>query len=114
MRRELPGLRYSSLFTAVPVPFAGTRGRNSVTHYCSFEAHFPPGSDVYLLRYRESVIDLNTEISDRTLYPGMPEQELDGAKIACATVNERRLRPSKRMGAKETWILPNRGDPFRD
>jgi hypothetical protein len=35
-----------------------------------------------LFRYCEGVIDLDAEITDRTLDLGMPEQKLDGPEIA--------------------------------
>jgi hypothetical protein len=55
-----------------------------------------PGiSDINLFRYCQSVIDLDTEISDRTFDLGVPEQELDGPKIAGAAIDQCRLCTSQ-------------------
>lgn len=47
----------------------------------------PPKSDVNLFCYREGVVDLNAEISDRTFDLGVPQKELDGSQIAGSSVD---------------------------
>ena len=38
--------------------------------------------DVNLFCYRDGVVDLDAEISDRTFDLGVPQMELDGSQIA--------------------------------
>jgi len=51
----------------------------------------PDSSDVDLLGYGKSVIDLNTKVAHRALDLFMPQQELYCSQIASAPVNEGRL-----------------------
>ena len=44
----------------------------------------PGTSDLSLFRYREGVVDLDAEISDRALDLGVTEQELDRPQVAGA------------------------------
>src|SRR5215475_12631585 len=48
----------------------------------------PSCSDVDLFRYRDSVIDLNTEVSDGALDLGMAQQELDRSQVACPSIDQ--------------------------
>jgi hypothetical protein len=41
-----------------------------------------------LFRYRQGIIDLDAEISDRAFDLGMPEQELDGPEITRAPIDQ--------------------------
>src|SRR4051794_27091576 len=60
---------------------------------------FCPGtSDLSLFRYRERVIHLDAEISDRALDLGVTEQELDRPQVAGAPVDQGSLRPPQRVG----------------
>jgi hypothetical protein len=52
-------------------------------------------SNVDLFGYRESIINLDTEIADRALDLGMTEQQLDGPQIAGATIDQRGLGPTQ-------------------
>ena len=52
----------------------------------------PLVSDVKLLSDVESIIHLNTKIPYRALDLGVSEQQLDGAQIACPTINQCGLR----------------------
>lgn len=56
-------------------------------------------SDLRLFRDLECVIDLNAEVSHGRLQFGMPEKQLDCAKVRCASVNQRRLGSAHRMCA---------------
>ena len=47
----------------------------------------PPKSNVNLFCYREGVVDLNAEISDRTFDLGVPQKELNGSQIAGSPVD---------------------------
>lgn len=51
----------------------------------------PLGSDVYLFRFCECVIDLDSQIADGALNLGMSQQKLHSSQVACASVDERRL-----------------------
>jgi hypothetical protein len=44
-------------------------------------------SDINLFHYSQGVIDLDAEISDRAFDLGMPEQELDGPKVARPSID---------------------------
>jgi hypothetical protein len=46
------------------------------------------GSDSSLFGELEGVVNLNTQVSDRAFHFGMPEQDLNGAKILGPTVNQ--------------------------
>ena len=52
----------------------------------------PCTSNVYLLRYGEGIVHIDAEISDSALNLGVTKQKLDGAQIAGAAVDQRRLR----------------------
>src|SRR5215208_3546815 len=74
-----------------------------------------PGiSDVKLFRYRESIIHLNTEISDSAFDLRVAEQKLYRSQVNSAPVDQRCLCPSDRMGAKELGIETDAGDPVGD
>jgi hypothetical protein len=53
------------------------------------------------LRYGKGVVDLDAEVSDGALDPGVAEQELHGSQVACAPVDQSRLslRRSDTSGA---------------
>jgi hypothetical protein len=48
-----------------------------------------------LFRYRERVIDLDAEVADRALNFRMAQQELDGAKVSRAPIDQGSFRPSQ-------------------
>ena len=52
----------------------------------------PVPSNVDLLRYGEGIVHINAEISHCALYLSVTKQELDGAQIPGAAVDQRRLR----------------------
>jgi hypothetical protein len=56
----------------------------------------------------ERVLDVDAEITDRTLYLDVAEQNLDRPQIAGCFVDYRRLRPPQRVRAV---ILPAQSDP---
>src|ERR1700722_1409386 len=74
----------------------------------------PGTSDLSLFRYRERVIHLDAEISDRALDLGVTEQELDGSQVAGAPIDQGSLRPAQRVGAEQLGVEPDAGDPPRD
>ena len=49
-------------------------------------------SDVDLLRYGERIIDLDSEISDRTFQLRVAKQKLDRSEVARLAVDQSRLR----------------------
>src|SRR5262249_34716581 len=61
----------------------------------------PGRSDIDLFRCRERVIDLDAEIADRALDLRVTEQELHGAKIPGAPVDQGRLCPPQRMRSEQ-------------
>ena len=74
----------------------------------------PLFSDVDLLRYGERIIDLNSEIADRTLDLRVAKQKLDGPKVSRSPVDQSRFRPSQRMRAEQPRIEPDIANPFGD
>ena len=52
----------------------------------------PRTSNVNLLRYGEGIVHINAEIPHSALYLGVTKQKLDGAQIAGAPIDQRRLR----------------------
>ena len=57
----------------------------------------PPEPYVNLFCYRESIVDLDAEISNGTLDLGVPEEELHGSQVTGSPVDQRCLGPAKRM-----------------
>jgi hypothetical protein len=55
------------------------------------------GSNVDLLRYCKSIIHIDAEIADSTLYFGMAEQKLHGSQIPGAAADECRFGSSQRV-----------------
>jgi len=64
-----------------------------------------------LFRYGEWVVYLDPEISDSALDLRVAEQELDGPKVAGASVEQGRFGPAQGMRAKDLWIKPNARHP---
>jgi len=59
-----------------------------------------PGlSDVDLLSYRESVVDFDAKIPNGAFDFGVAEKQLDRPEIAGAFVDQRRFRPTDRVGS---------------
>src|SRR3984893_4003155 len=71
-------------------------------------------SNLNLFSDGERVINLDTEIADRTFHPRVAEQKLDCAQVARAAVDQGRLRSSKRVRAEDMRVKPDACDPFRD
>ena len=57
--------------------------------------------------YCQSVIDLNSEIANRTLDLGMAEQQLDGPQIASAAVDQRCLFRRSECVSERARIEPD-------
>lgn len=57
------------------------------------------GSDFSLLRHLKRIVDLDAKISYCALKLGMAEEQLNGAEVFCAAINQRRLRAAHRVGA---------------
>src|SRR6476620_519439 len=66
-----------------------------------------PGiSDINLFCYGQSIVDLDTEISDSALDLSVAKQELDGAQVAGASVDQSCLGPPKRVGPNRRGSSP--------
>jgi hypothetical protein len=58
----------------------------------------------------ERIVNLDAKVSDRALYLGVPEEQLDrakvldGVKVSRSSVDQRHLRSPQRMGAKQRWV----------
>ena len=63
-------------------------------------------SDLRLLRDLEGVIDFDAEIPHRRLELGVPKQQLHGAQVLGAPVDQRRLGPAHRVGAVVGTVQP--------
>jgi hypothetical protein len=78
----------------------------------------PFTSNVYLLRDGEGIVHINAEIPDSALYLRVTKQNLDGAQILGAPINQRRLRSPQNVcrtngSSKEiTRQLTDRTDIF--
>jgi hypothetical protein len=93
--------------TPVPAP-----GRNHLVVPCPHSGHWtshpniaggrPPSttSDLRLLGNREGVIDLNAQVSHCRLQLGVSKQQLDGAQVLRAPIDQRRLGASHRVHPK--------------
>jgi hypothetical protein len=72
----------------------------------------PGTSDLDFLRNLDGIIDLNAEISNRTLNFRMAQQKLDSPQVAGSAVDERRLGPPQRVGAELQRVQADAGDPL--
>ena len=61
----------------------------------------PDTSDFDLLSDGKRVIDLNSEVTDRTFHFLVAKQKLDRTQVAGATVDQGRLRAAERVRAKD-------------
>ena len=68
-------------------------------------------SDLCLFGDLEGVIHLDAKVLDRRLQLGMPEQQLHGAEILGATVDQCRLGASNRRGAVVSSVQAQFLDP---
>lgn len=73
---------------------------------------YPGSSDVNLLSDFEGIIHFNAKISDGALDLRVAERELDRAQVARALVDQRCLRPTKRVSAIYSRVEPNAGKPL--
>jgi len=69
-------------------------------------------SNLNLFSDGERVINLDTEIADRTFDPRVAKQKLDCAQVARAAVDQGCLRSSKRVSAEHVRVKPDARDPF--
>src|SRR5271165_168548 len=74
----------------------------------------PETSDFDLLSDGERVIDLDSEISDRTFHFLVAKQKLDRTQVAGATVDQGRLRAAERVRAKDMRVQSDARNPFCD
>ena len=54
-------------------------------------------SDFSAFSQFQSVLDVNAQVAHRTVDLGVPEKDLNRAKVACRFVDDRRFRASKRV-----------------
>lgn len=66
----------------------------------------PGSSDIHLLSNGKSVVNLDAEITHGALELGVTQQQLDGPKIACTTVDEGRLVRRSECVPKKLWSNP--------
>src|SRR3979490_17311 len=66
----------------------------------------PDTSDFDLLSDGKRIIDLDSEISDRTFHFLVAKQKLDRTQVAGATVDQGRLRAAERVRAKDMRVHP--------
>ena len=78
------------------------------------EAYGQLPEDFRALCQEESVFDIDTEIADRVLDLGVPQQNLDRPDVACGPIDHCGFCPPKRM--RSVFRLPktNRSHPFID
>jgi hypothetical protein len=65
-----------------------------------------------LVRYRQSIVHLDAEISDGTFDFGVAKQKLDSPEIASAPVDQGRFSASQRVRPKQPWVQPDAPDPL--
>jgi hypothetical protein len=73
----------------------------------------PQCSDVDLLGDGQRIVDLDTKVSDRTLHLGVPEQQLNRPEVASTPIDQRCLGSPQRVGAEQSRIETDAGDPAR-
>jgi hypothetical protein len=64
----------------------------------------PRNSDVNLFRYGQSTVDLDAKVPNGAFDLSMAKQELHGAQITCAPVDQGGLGPAQRMGTEKVSI----------
>jgi hypothetical protein len=67
-----------------------------------------------LLSDGKRVIDLDSEISDRTFHFLVAKQKLDRTQVAGATVDQGRLRAAERVRAEDVRVQSDARDPLCD
>ncbi len=73
-----------------------------------------PLSQIGLLGQDQGVVDLDAEVADGALQLGVAEQELTGAQVAGALVDQRHLGAAQAVGAVGGGIEAGEGDPVVD
>jgi hypothetical protein len=61
-------------------------------------------SDINLLGYGKSIIDLDAEIPNRALDLGMSQQELNRPQVARSSIDQRSFRAAEGMGTKQPRV----------
>jgi hypothetical protein len=69
--------------------------------------------DFHLLRYRQSVVNIDAQISHRALNLRVSKQKLNCTQIACAAVDQCGLCPPQRVRAVDMWVESNPDQPVR-
>jgi len=69
------------------------------------------GLDFRLFSHFKRVVDLDSQVTDRRLDLGVPEQQLDRTQVLSAFVDQRGLRSSHRVRAIASRIQPKIRDP---
>src|SRR4029077_7515587 len=93
-------------------PITDTRG---AAHLPSEEQSIPlcPRSlDIDLFAYRDSVINLDAQVSHGAFDLGVAEQELNSTQVSCAPIDQRSLGPPQRVGAVQMRIESDAGEPL--
>ena len=71
-----------------------------------------PVSQIDLLRNLQSIVDLDSKISDGALKLPVTEEKLAGAKVARLLVDERDLGSSQAVSAVGAWVQVNHRHPL--
>jgi hypothetical protein len=72
-----------------------------------------PGiSDINLFRYGQSIVDFDSEVSDRAFDFGVAKQKLDSPEITCAPVDQGSFCASEGVRPEQPWVESNAADPL--
>ncbi len=88
------------------------RERSSGLGWRTASAARQRASNVDLLGDAQRIFKFDTEVSDRAVNFGMPEQKLNRSEVSGFPVNLCRLGPTKRVGSVSARFQPNRGHPI--
>jgi hypothetical protein len=81
---------------------------------CCVASGLPPCNPLYfsLLRDLQSIVDLNSQISNRALQTTVTEQKLDCPQILGSSVYQGRFCTSHRVGTVSRWIKTDGANPL--
>jgi hypothetical protein len=84
-----------------PMSAMAQSGRKRLGRACPL---CPGISDIHLLGDRQGIVDLDAEVADRALDLRVTEEQLHGAEVAGAAINQGSLSPPQGVSAEDSRV----------